>query len=279
MAVLSSSTAIAGEWRDLLDRELSQWRMYLSFRHQVDYKGEPPVDAQGRRAEPIGYDRNDSDVFTVMEENGRLVLRVSGEIYGCVFTKQEFSNFRLRLKTKWGSAKWDPRKEKLKDSGILYHSVGEAGVEWWRSWMLSQEFQIMEGHMGDYWSQANSAVDIRAFIPEGAMNAVASERQPFRPFGAAPSIASFCLRSADYESEPGEWTELELVCFEGRSLHIVNGHVVMVLRNSRTMTDGRATPLTKGRLQLQSEAAEVFFTDIQILEIEELPAEFERYFK
>lgn len=133
--------------------------------------------------------------------------------------------------------------------------------------------------MGDFWPQANSAVDIRAFIPEGAMNSVASERQPFRSFGAKPSISGFCLRSIDHESPVGEWTELELVCFEGQSLHIVNGYVVMVLRNSRFITDGVATPLTKGKIQLQSEAAEVMFTDISIQMIEELPTEFAHLFQ
>lgn len=34
-----------------------------------------------------------------------------------------------------------------------------------RSWMLSQEFQIMEGHTGDFWSQATSAMDIKANKP------------------------------------------------------------------------------------------------------------------
>jgi hypothetical protein len=53
----------------------------------------------------------------------------------------------------------------------------------------------------------------------------------------------------------------------------------MVLRNSRFVTDGVATPLTKGKIQLQSEAAEVMFTDIQIQMLEQLPAEFADLFR
>src|SRR5690606_25631062 len=117
--------------------------------------------------------------------------------------------------------KFEPRMHKLKDSGILYHSVGESGVDYWRSWMLSQEFQIMEGHMGDYWNIANSAIDIRAYLPEGKMNSIADERQPFLPFGST-NPEGFCMRSANHESKPGEWTTLELICFEDKSLHIVN---------------------------------------------------------
>jgi hypothetical protein len=237
------------------------------------------MDSNDTPLEPVGYDVDPAGVFSVIETNGQRTLRISGEIYGCLLTKNEFSNYRLKLKVRWGERKWDPRKDQLKDSGILYHSIGPNGVDYWRSWMLSQEFQIMEGHMGDYWAQANSAVDIRAFPPEGMMNSIASPREPFRAFGAGQSIAPFCLRSTDQESPAGEWTALELVCFDGRSLHVVNGHVVMVLRNSRYIdADGRAVPLTKGRIQLQSEAAEVFFTDIRIQALDTLPAEYAPYF-
>lgn len=269
----------AAEWTDLLGNDLSQWETYLSFRHQDGYKGAEPVDAAGNKIEPIGYNNDPAGGFTVIEDQGRSVLRVSGEIYGCIFTKQEFANYRLKLKVKWGKTRWVPRTDKLRDSGICYHSIGPAGIDYWRSWMTSQEFQIMEGHMGDYWRIGNTAVDIRAFSPEGSMNAVANESQPFLSFGAMPSVSGFCLRSENHESQPGEWTDLELICFEGRSLHIVNGHVVMVLKNSRVMQDGTPTPLNKGKIQLQSEATEVFFTDIKIQPIDALPVEYVQLFQ
>ena len=273
------SIAAAADWTDLLDKPLSQWDTYLGYRHVAGYNGQQPVDAAGKKIEPIGYGKDPTGVFTVSEDRGRPVLRISGEIYGCIFTKQEFSNYRLKLKVKWGTVKYPPRTDKLRDSGILYHSIGPAGVDYWRAWMLSQEFQVQEGHMGDYWNIGSSGIDIRAYMSEGAMNAVAGETQPFLPFGAKPSGGSLCLRSGCYESPPGEWTDLELICFEGKSLHLVNGHVVMVLQNSRSVTDGSATPLTKGRIQLQSEATEVYFTDIKIQPIDSLPAEYAALFR
>lgn len=42
--------------------------------------------------------------------------------------------------------------------------------------LLSHEFQIMEGHMGDYWKQANGAIDIRAYQREYIMIPVADVR-------------------------------------------------------------------------------------------------------
>ncbi|WP_332912976.1 family 16 glycoside hydrolase [Algoriphagus boritolerans] len=179
---------------------------------------------------------------------------------------------------KWGTTKYEPRKDLLKDSGILYHSIGEAGVEYWRSWMLSQEFQVMEGHMGDFWCQATSGIDIRSYPAEGdKISSVADPTQAFRPFQSGGD--NFCLRSANFETPDNGWTTLELITFEGKSLHIVNGQVVMILENSRYKNDkGEQVPLVEGKIQLQSEAAEVFYKDIKIKSITEIPKVYEGLF-
>ena len=67
-----------------------------------------------------------------------------------------------RRSFKWGEKKWEPRLTEPKDSGILYHSRGAFGVDYWKSWALSQEFQVIEHGIGEYWTQATSAFDIRA---------------------------------------------------------------------------------------------------------------------
>jgi hypothetical protein len=262
-----------------LDKNLTPWEMYLSYKHADNYKGQQPINDKGETIQPVGYNNNVDNVFTVNEENGEPVLRISGEIYGCVFTKQEFENYHLKLKVRWGEKKWEPRKSKLKDSGLLYHSIGECGIDYWRSWMLGQEFQVMEGHMGDYWSIANSAIDIKAYLPEGIMNPIANTKQAFLPLGTGTGLDGFCLREENYESAPGNWTKLELICFDGKSLHIVNGHVVMVLQNSRYIENGKSLKLEKGKIQLQSEAAEVFFKDIKIRYLSSIPKEYVPYFQ
>ncbi len=266
-------------WTDLLDKDLSQWDNYLSYRFPAGYKGEVPRDRDGNEIPPIGLNHDKYNVFTVIEEDHTPVLRISGEIYGCVVTKKEYANYHLTLKVRWGNRKWDPRKKLLRDSGILYHSIGPFGAGYWRSWMLSQEFQVMEGHMGDYWSQKTSAIDIRAFLPENIMNPVADPSQPFLPMGYGEETPGFCLRSANYEHMDGGWNTLELICFEDKSLHIVNGHVVMILKNSRYDKDGQMVPLVRGKIQLQSEAAEVYYKDIRIRPLEKLPEEYARYFQ
>ena len=265
-------------WIDLLDKDLSQWENYLSYRYPEGYDGEIPKDAEGNDLKPIGLNKDTFDVFTMIEEDGQPVLRISGEIYGCVATKSSFENYHLKLQVKWGDIKWHPRKQLLKDSGLLYHSIGPHGAESWRSWMLSQEFQVMQGHMGDFWSQANSAIDIRAYLPEYIMNPVADKSQPFLALGRGEEIKGYCMRSANFERPHGEWNTLELICFENKSIHIVNGEVVMILKNSRYVEDGKKIPMNKGKIQLQSEAAEVFYKNIKIKKLKKLPEEYQQYY-
>ena len=280
LLALFSPLLWANDWQPLLDKQLSQWDIYLSYKHSEDYDGNIPLDAQGNPIAPIGLNTgNDThQVFTVIEEKGQPVLRVSGEYYGAVTSKQRYRNYHLKLQFRWGDLKWPPRLTKLKDSGILYHAIGEHGQEYFRAWMLSQEFQIMEGHIGDYWSQATSAIDIRAYQPEYIMNAVADESQDYLKVGKGEALMGFVLRKENHEKPAGQWNTLELICFEGQSLHIVNGQVVMVLKNSRYLKDGVSTPLIEGKIQLQSEAAELFYKDIAIKQLDKLPAQYTHYF-
>ncbi|NCP64562.1 MAG: DUF1080 domain-containing protein [Paraglaciecola sp.] len=271
-----SLPALGAQWQSLLDPSLSQWDTYLSYKHKESYDGSMPLDENGNAIPPIGLNTgNDTyQVFTVSQEDGQPVLRVSGEIYGAVTSKESYRNYHLRLKFRWGQKKWPPRENMLRDSGILYHAIGEHGQEYYRSWMLSQEFQIMRGHIGDYWQQASSAIDIRAYPPEYIMNPVADETQPFIKVGKGEAINGFVMRKENAEKPFGQWNTLELICFEGQSLHIVNGQVVMVLKNSRYLDDGINKPLVEGKIQLQSEAAEVFYKQIEIKALASLPAQY-----
>lgn len=266
---------VTHEWQPLLDKELSQWEMYLSYWHKPGYNGSTPKDRDGNEIQPIGYNQNVNNVFSMLEENGEPVLRISGEIYGSIFTKQEFQNYHLKLKVRWGSKKWDPRLDELMDSGILYHSQGEAGVDYWKAWMLSQELQIIENGIGDYWCIANSQIDIRARKGENG-DFIYDKNAPYVSFGTGDQ--GFCQRSKNHENPHGDWNEIELICYGDKSLHIVNGHVVMALSNSRYGHKNETKPLTKGKIQLQSEAAEVFFKDIQIRNISGLPQQHKSYF-
>jgi hypothetical protein len=53
----------------------------------------------------------------------------------------------------------------------------------------------------------------------------------------------------------------------------------MVLRNSRHRKDGQELVLDRGKIQLQSEAAEVYFKDIEIRSLQAIPREYENFYK
>lgn len=269
------------QWEYLLDTTLSKWEMYLGYPQDSQKVEGLKRDETGKYLEPIGKNKNLNNNFSVIAENDEPVLRISGEYYGCVATKQEFENYHLSLRVKWGTLKWEPRLDKPMDSGILYHSIGEYGVDYWRSWMLSQEMQVVidETHkegMGDYWSIANSEITIRATpVEEGEGYVFNPEAEPVHFEGSN----NFCYRKGDYNKE-NDWDTLELITYNGNSLHIVNGHVVMALTDSRYKDEnGSSIPLTKGKIQIQSEAAEVFYKDIKIKKINNVPSEYIKYFQ
>ncbi|MHC5159950.1 MAG: family 16 glycoside hydrolase, partial [Planctomycetota bacterium] len=64
-----------------------------------------------------------------------------------------------------------------------------------------------------------------------------------------------------------------------KSIHVVNGQVVMILKDSRYVEDDKKIPMNKGKIQLQSEATEVYYKDIEILDLESLPTEYAQYYE
>jgi hypothetical protein len=272
-----AADATPGPWRALLDKKLSHFDVYLSY-HGNDIlnviQGKAP-----KSQKPIGLNPGKQDVFTVSEQDGKPVLRISGEYYGCLQTKEAFSNYHLKLETRWGEKKWVPRIEEPKDSGILYHSRGPFGVDYWKSWALSHEFQVIEHGLGEYWTQATSAMDIRADPGKpGAPGAEAPRWNPQAPWQVFASPNNHALAGSD-QDRVGAWNRLELVCFEDDCVHIVNGLVVMALKNARYKDGEKWVPMTGGKLQIQSEAAEVFYRDIEIRSIPAMPAELAKYFE
>jgi hypothetical protein len=267
----------ASEWTALLDKNLSKWETYQSYYHKVGYKGQQPVDDNGIPLKPIGYNVNKNNVFSVEMQNGEPVLKITGEIYGCIFTKQDFKNYDLKLKFKWGEKKWVPRLDDYKDSGLLYHSQGKCGVEYFRTWMLSQEFQVVENSTGDYWSQSTSQADAKA-VKDSSFK-FNNLNGKWTSIGGGTGNGSFCEAGTKMDKRMGEWNEIELITYGDKSLHIVNGKVVMALKNSRFKDGDVMKPLTHGKLQLQSEAAEVYYKDIMIKPITGIPAKYAAYFK
>ena len=63
------------------------------------------------------------------------------------------------------------------------------------------------------------------------------------------------------------------------ALHILEGEVVMAVYQPRFFNGTEWIPMNKGKLQIQSEAAETYFKDIQIKSIDGLEEGLKKYIK
>ncbi|HEY5824651.1 MAG TPA: DUF1080 domain-containing protein [Cyclobacteriaceae bacterium] len=255
-------TANDAKWRSLFNgKDFTGWDTYVG----------PAYDkAQDKFAgDPLGLNNDPNHIFSVIKEDGKSAIRISGEQFGGISTREEFKNYHLRLEFKWGTLKWEPKKDKKRDSGILYHAVGAHGADG-GFWMRSQEFQIQEGDCGDYWGVAGGAFDVRA-MPRKEKEYVYDAAGPLLTFSEKSQFSRQCIKSKDAEKPTGQWNIIDIYCFGSTSVHMVNGVVVMALYNSRQETEDDELPLTKGKIQIQSEGAEVFYSNIQIQPIQKLP--------
>jgi hypothetical protein len=249
-------------------RDLAGWDTYLGRPGRSSDVPGLAKDASGAYTEPVGVNRDPRRVFSVVSTDGAPAIRISGEIYGGLITRSEYENYHLRFELKWGDTRWPPRENAVRDSGCCYHSVGPHGASY-GFWMRSFEFQIQEGDVGDFYSLAGVIVNVEA-VPV-APDDPKSDLQ-FVP-GAAPVAGTTrrVIKRANAERPHGQWNTLDLYCLGQTSVHVVNGQTAMWLTGLRQKTDAGEAPLTKGRIQFQSEAAEVFYRAIAIRPIMEIP--------
>jgi hypothetical protein len=216
-----------------------------------------------------GLNNDPLKVFSIVEEDSKPALRISGERFGGISTKEEFQNYHFRAEFKWGKAKFPPRKNQKRDSGILYHANGPHGADF-GFWMSSQEFQVQEGDCGDYWGVAGGSFDVPA-IKNGNGEWVYDPKSDVVNFSEKSSQGRHCIKSPDGEKPTGKWNLLEVICYGDSAIHVVNGAVVMRLFKSRMVSGDHAGRLAKGKIQFQSEGAEVFYRSIEIRPITEIP--------
>jgi 3-keto-disaccharide hydrolase len=225
--------------------------------------------------EVVGLNKDPKKVYTVVQVDGKPAVRISGEIFGAITTKHEYENYHLKLEFKWGEKKWPPRLKEVRDSGLLYHCVGPHGAAG-SYWMRSQELQIQEKDCGDYWSVAGGIVDVEGERKDGKGPVIYKKGGTKYTVPSKESGGPRIVKHPDNEKPSGEWNTIELVTVGQTSVHIVNGKVVMILTASRHKMDGMEVPLTKGKIQIQSEGAEVFYRNIAIRPITAIPDEYSK---
>lgn len=266
-----SYTLPKSEWKSLFNgRDLTGWDKYLATA-----EGDAPLIAN---VDP-------KNVFSVIQENGQGMVRVTGENYGAITTHEEFDNFHFRVQFRWGMNRFPPRANVGRDTGILYCCTGKPNPR--TGWMTSVENNIMEKGVGQWWSVNGAVIDSEGewitdenelYIPykregKGERNLAWKKGGPRVSLTSANGVTP----SFDLEYVFGNWNTVEVVFWGGQCLHILNGQVNLVAVNPRYQEGDNWKALSRGKIQLQSEGAEAYFRGMEIRPLFELPAELRAY--
>jgi hypothetical protein len=253
----------ADGWRSLLNgRDLTGWYAML----QKSGKGV----AEAKK-------------MVVMEEEMLHIMgnEVTDEVFepGYLATHQVFENVHIRVEYKWGVKRFSPRSLSKRDNGLLYGLVGEDKV-----WPTCVECQIEEGDVGDFFlvggiwgiqpqhgnglfSQGPTVIG--GWAKPGSPQAQAAGPVRPQPAGEPPADASRNLRlikDGNFE-ELNDWNVVEVIWDGDRAAHIVNGRTVNVvtkLQQPDPNNPGKFIPLTRGKIAIEIEYAEIWFRKIEV---------------
>jgi hypothetical protein len=180
-----------------------------------------------------GKNNDPEKIFRV--EDG--LLHISGKEFGYICTEKEYSNFHLVAEFKWGVKKYPPRDADTtkRDNGICYYVQDVKDSVWPKS----IECQIQEGDVGDIW-----LIDHTTIMSFGTRS--------------VPDSFTRVVKRFDGEKKTGEWNRVEIIANKGKITYLVNGKLV---------NDGEDPSVTKGKILVQSEGAEIYYRKIEIEEL------------
>jgi DNA-binding beta-propeller fold protein YncE len=216
------------------------------------------IKERGRDVDPKG-------VFTVKDGQ----IRISGEEWGCITSVEEYADYHIIVEFKWGEMTHAPRVDRARDSGLLLHSVGEDGA-YGGIWMNSIECQMIEGGTGDFivvgdGTEKFSLTCLVGPEKQGSSPVYQPDGEPatlnggrFNWWGRDPDWADVKdFRGAkDVENPVGEWNRLEC---------IADGKEITVILNGKVVNKAIDCQPRRGRIQIQSEGAEVFVRRVDVV--------------
>lgn len=200
-------------------------------------------------------------VFTVKDG----AIRVSGEEWGGFTTKNAYRDYHLIVEWRWGGPNLGTRTGKTRDSGILIHGVGEDGAHE-GIWLESIESQIIEGGAGDFIlvsgkGRPSMTANVREFGGQPYWDEKGTpktmDKGRFNWYGRDPKWKDeLGYRGPDDVEKPvGEWNRQEV---------IVAGDTITIIVNGVVVNKGYGASLRAGKLQFQSEGAEIYFRRIEL---------------
>ncbi len=182
----------------------------------------------------------------------------STQPHGYLITQAEYADYRLSLEYKWGGKKFAPRAEPdvARDAGLCFHVQPPDVV-----WPVSVECQIQEGDTGDAWlikTRATSRVhpDTQGYWPVKRNGGVEVTK------GDKPNVYRRFIRY--YCHERPDWNRVEIVVHGDKATYFVNGQLVNEVTAMKRWNEatGEWLPLTKGKILLQAEGAEILYRNV-----------------
>jgi dienelactone hydrolase len=218
-----------------------------------------------------GRDADEKQVFVVHDG----LLRISGEEWGCITTHRNYADYHLVVEFKWGEATFAPREDAARDSGILVNSRGEDGG-YSGTWMHGIECQMIEGGTGDllvvgdgsenFALTASAAAEKQGSCPvyqaDGEPVTLHSGRLNWWGRDPGWSDSKDYRGARDVEHPVGQWNRLEC---------IVRGDTLRVLLNGVLVNEARGLKPASGKIQIQSEGAELFVRSVELYPLDYLP--------
>ena len=217
-----------------------------------------------------GRDKDPNGNFTVRDG----ILHISGRDFGGLVTRDEYTNYEVRLEYSWGSKVWPPREKTARDSGLLVHCTGPDGAVG-KSWLEGIQCNMLEGATGDISiTGANPKYGFRAqaeerpagkkpglYWKEGARARAFGPGRRLLWFGRDPSwenVLGFRGKD-DVEKGVGEWNTLVVT---------MRGDTMTVRLNGVTVSRATDLGVTRGKLQVQSEGSEVLVRRITLTPVD-----------
>ena len=188
---------------------------------------------------------------------------------GYLATNQEFENVHIRVEYKWGVKRFPPQSVGKRDNGILYGLVGADKV-----WPTCVECQIEETDVGDYFLVGGvrgiQPEHLDGLFPQGlgldGWTGSDAKVRPNRGLTAAEPTNDRKVKDGNFENL-NDWNVVEVIWQGDRSAHIVNGRIVNMiskLEQPDPQNPGQFIPLTRGKIAIEMEYAEIWFRRIEV---------------
>lgn len=216
----------------------------------------------------IGLDKDPNDVFTIRNST----LRVSGENWGTLMTRKEYDNYHLIVEYRWGDETMGDRAKNARDSGVWVHSIGEEGARG-DAWMLGIEVNVIEGGTGDLLVIGDGSDTFAATAlvrPDDTPNryvfdlngeAITLHEGRINWWGRDPGWQDVkgYRGSQDVEKPRGQWNRLDI--------YTIGRNISVILNNVLVNQASQVRP-NRGKIQIQSEGAEIFYRRIDLIPVE-----------